>query len=111
MPNRFNTVAGCSLLVAMAVLVGCESSQQIDEREAAAVLATQQASAEKVFLNDVCPIGNEPVATQIGAVAYKGHNVGFCCPGCKEMWSSMPEDERDAFIDGVIEANQERADG
>jgi YHS domain-containing protein len=48
-------------------------------------------------VNQMCPIGKEPIDTRY-TIKYDGHTVGFCCPGCDEAFLDWEKDRRDAFI-------------
>lgn len=67
--------------------------------------------AQAATVNTYCPIGLEPVQSSVETVSYKGHTVGFCCPGCREMWDATPEADRDAFLAKALNSNEDRIDG
>jgi YHS domain-containing protein len=54
--------------------------------------------------NALCPIGKEPIDPKTPTITYKGHEIGFCCPGCDKDFLAWPEKEKDAFIATVAAA-------
>lgn len=89
-----------------ACALGCSQQKQADARPQAAA-----ANAQAAAINSYCPLGKEPVVAEVGTVSYKGHAIGFCCPGCMEMWESVPEADRDAFIAAALEGTEDRVGG
>lgn len=57
-------------------------------------------------VNEMCPIGKEPIDPSAGTVEYKGHQIGLCCPGCGEKFLAQDEAAKDKFIALAI-AHQE----
>lgn len=55
----------------------------------------QQASEP---INTMCPIGKEPIVRKVATIQYKGHTLGFCCPGCDKDFLAWPESKRDEFV-------------
>lgn len=49
-------------------------------------------------VNDRCPIKGEEVDPESPTRTWKGHTIGFCCPGCEAKWDAKPEAEKDAFL-------------
>ncbi|MGQ0628834.1 MAG: hypothetical protein ACT4PL_12135 [Phycisphaerales bacterium] len=49
-------------------------------------------------INTLCPIMGEEVDEGTPTVKYKGHVIGFCCPGCDAKWGSWTDAQRDAFV-------------
>ena len=83
-------------------LVGCQSApESVEETSAAA----------PVIVNSYCPIGREEVDPSVETVTYKGVAVGFCCAGCQELWPTLSEAERDAFIAKARSGAEERVGG
>ncbi|MCC6285666.1 MAG: hypothetical protein IT439_10290 [Phycisphaerales bacterium] len=54
--------------------------------------------------NELCPVGKEPIDPKTPTVTYKGHEIGFCCPGCDDDFLAWPDKEKDAFIATVAAA-------
>lgn len=49
-------------------------------------------------INAMCPIGKEPIQKSAPTVQYKGHTLGFCCPGCDKAFLDWSEDKKDEFV-------------
>ena len=49
-------------------------------------------------INDMCPIGKEPIVPSAGTVEYTGHTVGVCCPGCKQAFLAWDTERKDEFV-------------
>lgn len=50
-------------------------------------------------INDRCPImADEEIDEDSPTTTYKGHVIGFCCPGCKKKWAAKPETDKMAFL-------------
>jgi len=49
-------------------------------------------------VNDVCPIKGHEVDKETPTREFRGHAIGFCCPGCDTTWDAKPESERLAFL-------------
>ena len=77
--------------IAMLALGGCACKHCAAKDEGAE-------ASPAIFVNEMCPIGNEPVVADGGVSEYKGDKVGFCCPGCKDEWEAKSEADKDAFI-------------
>lgn len=87
MKTRFALTAASIVVIASAS--GCNTNRHAD---------ADTGAASMVVVNSNCPIGREPVDASVETVAYKGVAVGFCCEGCREMWPTLSEGERDDFI-------------
>ncbi|MEM8758258.1 MAG: hypothetical protein AAGF47_10815 [Planctomycetota bacterium] len=116
---RTAALVSCLAAAAVAGFAGCSSDPEVTDREAAALLGVEADASlppaagveQVVFINDTCPIGQVPIEASLGGVSHKGHTVGFCCGGCKSMWSGMAEGERDAFVAGALAAPDTPAGG
>lgn len=62
------------------------------------VLASVCASAWAQAINRYCPVGKEPIDTNTPTIKYQGHEIGFCCPGCEEMFLAWDQQRRDEFV-------------
>ncbi|MCA9299308.1 MAG: hypothetical protein KDA28_09590 [Phycisphaerales bacterium] len=49
-------------------------------------------------INQMCPIGKEPVASSAGTVEHGGHAIGLCCPGCARPFLAWDDVRKDEFI-------------
>jgi len=49
-------------------------------------------------INDMCPIGKEPLQSKVDTVTYDGHVIGFCCPGCDKAFLKWDEHRKDEFV-------------
>lgn len=50
-------------------------------------------------VNDKCPIMvDEKLDEGSPTTTYKGHLIGFCCPGCEKKWAAKPEADKMAFL-------------
>lgn len=49
-------------------------------------------------MNHYCPIGKEPIDKSVPTIKYQGHEIGFCCPGCDDMFLAWDEQRRDEFV-------------
>lgn len=54
--------------------------------------------ADKAPVNQMCPIGKEPIVESAGTVDYKGQAIGLCCPGCGEQFLSWDNARKDEFV-------------
>ncbi len=75
------------LLAVLAAPLAAQHERPSDE-------AGEQAGA----VNQMCPIGKEPIVPSAGTVAYKGHEIGLCCPGCGDQFLAWDNAKKDAFI-------------
>ncbi len=49
-------------------------------------------------VNDRCPIRGAEVDPETPQRMWKGHAIGFCCPGCDTKWDAKADAEKDAFL-------------
>lgn len=49
-------------------------------------------------VNQMCPIGKEPINERAGTIQYEGRTVGFCCPSCAGEFMAWDEGRRDEFL-------------
>ena len=49
-------------------------------------------------INANCPISQKPVDPEATTLRYKGHTIGFCCPGCEERFLAWDEQKKDDFV-------------
>lgn len=87
-----------ALTAASLTLTGCKSTG--DEG------STASAGPARVIVNSNCPIGREPVVETVATVSHKGASVGFCCEGCKSMWPTLSDAEKDLFVRQAIAGNE-----
>lgn len=90
-----------SLIALALVLAGSVTIAAQPERshhdQAAVSPSTAQAQPAKP-VNDRCPIQGEEVDPETPALTWRGHLIGFCCPGCDTKWDAKPDSEKDAFL-------------
>ncbi len=75
---------------------------------------TQGSSTQRAveLVNDMCPIGKEPIMPSAGTVEYKGKTIGICCPGCGKQFLAWNEARKDEFVTLAVagrEPGMERA--
>lgn len=58
----------------------------------------QAESSEPEPINEMCPIGKEPIVPSAGTVEYKGKTIGLCCPGCGKQFLAWDESRKDKFV-------------
>ncbi|MBL9032428.1 MAG: nuclear transport factor 2 family protein [Phycisphaerae bacterium] len=59
---------------------------------------TQPAPQPARAINDRCPIQGGEVDPETAMRVWRGHCIGFCCPGCETKWDAKPDAEKDAFL-------------
>lgn len=84
--HRLTLVVG--LMAASAVLTGCKSSSRAEGDAAMAVKAD----------NPACPFSNKPVSDKLAPIAYRGVNVGFCCPRCVDRFATMSDADKQGVV-------------
>ncbi|MCA9293155.1 MAG: hypothetical protein KDA20_05015 [Phycisphaerales bacterium] len=87
----FRSVCAASVVACALTLVGPVVGQHDGSASATAV-------GDAKTVNAMCPIGKEPIVPSAGAVEYKGHQVGLCCPGCGKQFLAWDEARKDEFI-------------
>lgn len=60
--------------------------------------AQAESAGEAATINEMCPIGKEPIVPSAGTVEYKGKTIGLCCPGCGKQFLAWDEPRKDEFI-------------
>jgi len=58
----------------------------------------QAGSPASAPVNDICPIGKEPIVPSAGTIEHEGSTVGFCCPGCDEAFLAWDDERKDEFV-------------
>lgn len=94
-------IAAAPALIAIAGLVaGCQQDRASGGTELSAreVPADEGRRGDAVVVNDLCPIGKDPIHMD-GHPAeltrtFQGQTVGFCCDGCVEYWDSLTDEIR-----------------
>lgn len=61
-------------------------------------------------VNAMCPIGKEAIVPSVGTIDYKGHTIGFCCPGCSEEFLAWDENARDGFVAAAMAGHEPPAE-
>jgi len=67
----------------------------------ASTVAMAQDHSSPQAVNKMCPVGHEAIDGKT-FVEYKGHAVGFCCPGCDDKFLAWDEARRDAFVEAAM---------
>lgn len=57
-------------------------------------------------LNDVCPVLGKKVPEDAVTLTWKGHRIGFCCPGCDRKFDGWTEEKKQAFVDRFIKGGK-----
>ena len=60
--------------------------------------AQAEYGGEGASVNEMCPIGKEPIVPSAGTVEYKGNTIGLCCPGCGKQFLAWNESRKDEFV-------------
>jgi YHS domain-containing protein len=65
--------------------------------------STPEAKIEKASkpakpVNAMCPIGEEPIVSDVPTAMYKGQAIGFCCPSCNAEFMAWDEAAKDKFV-------------
>jgi hypothetical protein len=88
--------------------IGYESSAeaaQEGEDEIATQVATSPASGPAEFANIKCPIMRQRInpkhITPDLVVDFHGKKVAFCCGGCKPIWNSLSDADKQAKLDAA----------
>ena len=90
MLKRRSAVAVC-LAAALLSSAGCKSSEEVAASSNDAAMAVKADNA-------TCPFSGRAVNANMSPIAYKGKNVGFCCPNCAAKFTKMSDAEKDTTI-------------
>jgi len=60
--------------------------------------SAQDAKPATTPINDMCPVGKEPIVATAGTIEYKGKTLGFCCPSCAKEFTAWTEADKDKFV-------------
>ncbi|MBL8964211.1 MAG: hypothetical protein JNK70_09085 [Phycisphaerae bacterium] len=88
-------LALAALLVAGALLAGAAQPGHQDHHAPKAIQPSPQPAKA---VNDRCPIQGEAIDADTPMRQWRGHSIGFCCPGCDKKWDAKPDAEKDAFL-------------
>lgn len=88
-------LALAALLVAGTLLAGAAEPGHPDHH---ALESTQPNPQPAKAVNDRCPIQGEEIDEETPMHQWRGHSIGFCCPGCDKKWDVKPDAEKDAFL-------------
>lgn len=98
--TRTITTAASAMALLAALAAGCQqnaASRDASPAVAAAPSDEGQRGDAKV-VNNLCPIGEDPVHIDGHPVAltrtFQGQTVGFCCEGCVEYWDAMTDEAK-----------------
>lgn len=58
----------------------------------------------KPAVNKMCPISGRAIDGK-SFIDYKGHRIGFCCPGCDDKFLAWDAKKKDAFVDAAMKHN------
>lgn len=84
-----------ALLAAGTLLAGAAQPGHHDHH---APKTTQPSPQPAKAVNDRCPIQGEEIDLETPMRQWRGHSIGFCCPGCDKKWDAKPDAEKDAFL-------------
>lgn len=84
-----------ALLAAVALLAGAAQPGYQDHQ---APKATEPSPQSAKAVNDRCPILGEEIDEETPMRQWRGHSIGFCCPGCDKKWDAKPDAEKDTFL-------------
>jgi Cu(I)/Ag(I) efflux system membrane fusion protein len=76
---------------------------EVDNTETVETADTPKAAILSV--NKFCPIKEGEVQADVAMVDWKGHKIGFCCPGCDTKWNAWPDAKKLAFVDQSLKAS------
>ncbi len=62
------------------------------------LLLVTAASAIAEPINRYCPIGKESIQKSAGTITYQGREIGFCCPGCDDMFLAWDDKRKAEFV-------------
>lgn len=60
-------------------------------------------------INDFCPVLGNAVPDGAVTLTWKGHTIGFCCPGCDTEFDGWSDQKKQAFVDDVLSELNEGA--
>ncbi|HEX2837380.1 MAG TPA: hypothetical protein VHN77_04545 [Phycisphaerales bacterium] len=83
------------LLAAGTLLAG---TAQLGHQDHSVSKTTQPSPQLAKAVNDRCPIRSEEIDEETPMRQWRGHAIGFCCPGCDKKWDAKPDAEKDAFL-------------
>ncbi|MCA9311242.1 MAG: hypothetical protein KDA21_08555 [Phycisphaerales bacterium] len=95
------------LLVALAVgtafTTGCSSDNAASTGEYKDDLASTEAEGHVATINNICPVGLDPLPDDAPTRVYKGHTIGFCCDACPDAFMAWDESARDRWLVAVLQ--------
>ncbi len=71
---------------------------QPEHRGQPARKSTATAAEPAKPVNSRCPIQSEEVDPDTPVRTWRGHAIGFCCPGCDQKWDAKTDAEKDEFL-------------
>ena len=93
--NRIQTMMCCSVAAATVAIAPAATQ----DAQCCGSDTTQQADClSDGPVNANCPISKKPVDPEATTLQYKGHTIGFCCPGCEERFIAWDEQKKDDFV-------------
>jgi hypothetical protein len=84
-----------AIVLAAFLMIG---APQHDHHDHQALPAKQPDSRPARAINDRCPIQGETIDTETPMRVWRGHSIGFCCPGCDKKWDAKSDADKDAFL-------------
>ena len=51
--------------------------------------------------NSLCPMGGEPVLSDVATTMWRGQAIGFCCKRCQPMFESLRQEEKAEALEAV----------
>ena len=97
MPRRHALIL--ALALGALATVGCTSDDHAaTDHDDTDTMAAGMESAQVTTINNVCPVGAEPLPDSPPTRTYKGHTIGFCCDACPETFMAWDESARDRWL-------------
>lgn len=90
-----STLAIATVLLTGSLLTATAQPDHHDHQAPAAANSNPQPAKP---VNDLCPIRGEEVDVETPTRTWRGHVVGFCCPGCDTKWDAKTDSEKDEFL-------------
>ena len=88
-----------ALALASAALTGCQCGEcQDQEAETATTVMAEGAVDDSAPINNICPVGREPVTEDSPTATYKGYTLAFCCDSCSTAFMEWDQTARDRWL-------------
>ncbi len=90
---------------ALFALAGCATNKEggcCDDSATKQTAAPATPTTRMTVVNTVCPLSGEDFGTNDRSSevvrAYKGENIGFCCPGCVSKFEKLSDEKKAAAL-------------